>query len=295
MKTLATQVNEILKSDLNAEAKRIELIKLGITPYEAQCMATLVIADTPTSTFTYTFGVEIECYNFTRPSLINAAHAKGLRVASEGYNHIDNRHYYKIVSDASLTGENTQEVVSPVLRSEDGLGSLKTLCESLSRVDAKVNKSCGLHVHIGARDLTNEEYCNIFVNYMYLEEAINSFLAPSRRDSNSRWCKSLKNHKMAIINSRTKNEIRSALEYDRYHRVNAEAYNRHGTVEFRQHQGTVNFEKISHWVTFLGKLVEYSKSNRLTRDITRIEDIPFLTEDEKRYFINRRYFFGGAN
>ena len=287
MKTLAQQVNEVLKSSMNTEKKRIELIKLGITPYEAQCMATLVLNE-PSDKFTFTFGVEIECYNFTRPSLIDTAACHGLMVRSEGYNHTDNQRYYKIVSDGSLTGENSQEVVSPVLRSEDGFDSLETLCQALARVHAKVNKSCGLHVHIGARNLTQKEYCNVFVNYMMLEEAISSFLAPSRRDSCSRWCKSLRNHKTAILAATTKNDIRCALEYDRYHRVNAEAYNRHNTIEFRQHQGTTDFTKISHWVTFLGKLVEYSKSNRLTKYIDRIEDIPFLSEDEKNYFMRRR-------
>ena len=287
MKTLAQQVNEVLKSKMDKESKRLELIKLGITPYEAQCMATLVLSE-PSDKFTFTFGVEIECYNFTRPTLINMAAVNGLMVRSEGYNHTDNQHYYKIVSDGSLTGENSQEVVSPVLRSEDGFDSLENLCQALTRVHAKVNRSCGLHVHIGARNLTDKEYCNVFVNYMMLEEAISSFLAPSRRDSNSRWCKSLRNHKGDIMVAATKYDMRTALGYDRYHRVNAEAYNRHNTIEFRQHQGTTDFTKISHWVTFLGKLVEYSKGNRLTKYIDRIEDIPFLSEDEKRYFMRRR-------
>ena len=45
----------------------------------------------------------------------------------------------------------------------------------------------------------------------------------------------------------------------------------HKTIEFRQHQGSTNFTKISHWVKFLGKLVEWSRSNRLTERIDRIE------------------------
>ena len=45
----------------------------------------------------------------------------------------------------------------------------------------------------------------------------------------------------------------------------------------------------------MGKLVEFSKTNRLTENIDRIEDIPFLTQTEKNYFIARRGEFEGRS
>ena len=63
--------------------------------------------------------------------------------------------------------------------------------------------------------------------------------------------------------------------------------NRHGTIEFRQHQGTTDFEKISNWVRFCAKLVQWSKENVLSNDALSIDNIPFITESEKAFFKSR--------
>ena len=77
------------------------------------------------------------------------------------------------------------------------------------------------------------------------------------------------------------------MHCDRYYKVNAVAYERHQTIEFRQHSGTTEYEKIANWVMFLAKLVDYSFKHEITT-CESIEEIPFLKESEKVYFINRR-------
>lgn len=134
--------------------------------------------------------------------------------------------------------------------------------------------------------MSDEHYCRLVRNYQKLEMAIDSFMPTSRRGNNSQWCRSLLDHNFAAC--RTKADIASALNYDRYHKVNAEAYSRHRTIEFRQHSGTTSYEKISRWVIFLAKLVEYSYKEELTGNVIDIENIPFLSESEKRYFTERR-------
>ncbi len=189
------------------------------------------------------------------------------------------------MSDSSIIGDHSQEVVSPVLNGTNGLNSLKTLCDALSAVDAKVNRSCGLHVHIGAANMSDEHYCRIVRNYQAIEKAVDSFMASSRRANNSRWCHSLQG--IDFTTCTTKLQIASAMGHDRYFKVNATAYNRHQTIEFRQHQGTTDYEKISRWVRFLAKLVEYSYKHDCPT-CTTIEEIPFLTSDDKAYFTMRR-------
>ena len=77
------------------------------------------------------------------------------------------------------------------------------------------------------------------------------------------------------------------MRSNRYFKVNAVAYSRHRTIEFRQHSGTTDYEKISHWVMFLAKLVEYSFKSEC-EECSTIEQLPFLKESDKEYFINRR-------
>lgn len=303
-KSLTELTNEVLKSRMSANKKAQALVKLGVTPYEAMFLArTTMPAPTPRTkrkqTFTFTFGVEMETYNCNPNAFMRASREFGFEcidhtsVYSGCHTDIPQ---FKLVPDGSLAGSETAECVTPALDgNKTGFESLEKCCKALASVGARVNSSCGLHVHIGARDLSDETFCNVFVNYMRLETAIESFLAPSRRGRDARWCASLRNHEYAVLDATTKDEIRQALGYDRYHRVNAEAYNRHRTIEFRQHQGSVNFKKVSAWVRFLGKLVEWSRDNRLSNNIDRIEDIPFLTQTEKNYFIARRSEFEARN
>ena len=64
---------------------------------------------------------------------------------------------FGIKGDGSLDCSGTNfhdeiEIVSPVLRGKKGEQAVLDLCASLKTKDVGVNKSCGLHVHLGAKD-----------------------------------------------------------------------------------------------------------------------------------------------
>lgn len=254
----------------------------------------LLDSDKPTThRLSYTFGVEIEC-GVERGEIGRAASSTGMQYQYEGYNHNDNRDHFKFVRDASLRLDNAIECVSPVLKGKKGKDLLKLTCDTLNNAGAKVNKTCGLHVHIGADKLTQTQYCNVFINYMHLEPVIDCFMARSRRCDNNGYCMSLKRHSFDLASLRVpacENDKRQMLiqilHNSRYYKVNPLAYERHHTIEFRQHQGTTDYTKIINWVNFCAKLVEYSKNNNIDRDITTIDEIPFLNDAEKSYFKQR--------
>lgn len=282
-KSLKDEVADVLSATTNKAAKKAALIQLGVTPYEIALLLEGAPA-TVSDTLRFTFGVEIEC--FVAPGAIHeAAATTHLRYDYERYNH-DTRAHFKFVSDASVRGlSNPIECVSPVLRGKKGLADLKRVCKTLNKADAKVNQSCGLHVHIGAANLTDNQYCNVFVNYLYLEEIIDTFMAQSRRDN--QYAATLSQHASAIKRATTKSDIAYALG-SRYFKVNPYSYTRHKTIEFRQHGGTTNYDKISHWVMFCGKLVNWSMNNRLNAPVSNIDDIPFLNDEEKAFFKSRQ-------
>lgn len=85
----------------------------------------------------------------------------------------------------------------------------------------------------------------------------------------------------------TKHDVLNIMNGNRYYKVNACSYARHNTIEFRQHQGSTDFEKISNWVNFCAKLVAWSKKNVLSSEVSSIEEIPFLTAKEKSFFKSR--------
>ena len=113
MKTLKEQVEEIKNMKGSKAAKKEAFIKLGLRKYEVE----LLMAELPKAvreTHKFTFGVEIEC--LVAASLMRESATRNeMPFQYEGYNHTDNNHYYKFVSDSSIRGENPIECVSPVL------------------------------------------------------------------------------------------------------------------------------------------------------------------------------------
>ena len=280
MKTLNEEIQEIKNMKGSKAAKKEAFIKLGLRKYEIE----LLLSDLPKpvrEVHKFTFGVEIECLvaaNLMRES----ATRNEMPFQYEGYNHVDNNHYYKFVSDSSIRGENPIECVSPVLTGKAGMKSLENCCKALNEAGAQLNISTGLHVHIGAANLSDEAYINVFKNYQKLERVIDTFMARSRRANNSQWCRTLQGRNFMWCT--TKSDIFDTMNGDRYFKVNACSYARHKTIEFRQHQGSTDFEKISNWVNFCAKLVAWSKKNVLSSEVTSIDEIPFLTKKEKSFF-----------
>ena len=213
--------------------------------------------------FSRTFGIELEIVHRNQRQLRDAIRSRGILCEIEGYNH-STRRYWKIVSDASVNGG--YELVSPVLKGQSGLDEVKAVCEALSEVGALINKSCGFHAHFGTDDFKESisVWRNLYINYATLEEDIDAFMPPSRRRNT--YCASLKvrgwHEKME--NARTLVELEKAItKRSRYFKLNSQSYWRHGTVEFRQHSGTIEFDKIRNWLLFCARLVELSKRERL--------------------------------
>jgi hypothetical protein len=214
--------------------------------------------------FNKKFGVEIESYGVNKESLIQALTTAGIEVQSEFYNHTTRKHW-KIVSDSSIEGEDTFELVSPILVGEAGLEQVKKVCEVLVILKAKINKTCGMHIHFDATDLTLNQWKNIFINYANLEGTIDNFMPVSRRANNSTFCQSIIRYKDRIATATSISQIAQIIS-TRYTKINAQSFSRHNTIEFRQHSGTVEFEKIEKWVRFLHNLIDYSKDNKITSD-----------------------------
>lgn len=286
MKTLKEQVDEIVKSNKSKQTKSVSLVKLGLSPYEVTLLlgSIKVQKGCKFNANNLTFGVECETYNVLRDALIREVEQRNIAIQSEGYNHRDNNQYYKIVSDASIEGANGNEIVSPILKGKQGLNSLKMVCDSLNAIGAKVNKSTGLHVHFDASKIGDAHFVQIFKNYQKLESVIDSFMPVSRRAQNNGYCRSIRGLNYDACT--TKSDI-IRVNGTRYRKVNAESYISHKTIEFRQHSGTTDYDKITNWINFLRKLIQYSFENEIQECIS-IEQVPFLTETEKQYFINRR-------
>ncbi|MDR3502949.1 MAG: amidoligase family protein [Legionella sp.] len=225
-----------------------------------------------------TFGVEIECYlpssgdaNSLKQRINSKLTALDVDLNIEFYNH-HSRSYWKMITDGSLDDyERGIELVSPILRGDDGLDQLKKVCKVLQEVGCRVNKKCGVHIHIGARDESITFFRNLFMLYSGFEPIIDSMMPKSRRDNEAAYCKSNKVPLRNLQRCRTIEDIGTAItDYSnsngntcdggfRYVKLNIQSYWRHGTVEFRQHAGSISYKKIMNWIKLCMALVEKAK------------------------------------
>ena len=238
--------------------------------YPERIRARRVILDGPvaaTFAFTRSFGIEIEMFDVKRERLVTELRAAGINIEAEAYNH-STRAHWKIVSDGSVCGSNALELVSPVLRGEDGIEQLRKVCATLKRLNAKINRTCGLHIHFGTDDFRDDArvWKNLFHNYATLEPLIDGFMPASRRANNNIYCRSLRVPGLAgkLDRATTLRDLEAAITgTSRYFKMNVQAYWRHRTVEFRQHSGSIEFDKISNWLHFLARLIDFSKTQRV--------------------------------
>lgn len=195
------------------------------------------------------FGVEIEFVGDPR-AVHTAMVAAGINVHMESYNHTT-RGYWKIVPDGSVA--RGAEVVSPVLRGADGMEQVRKVCAALKAAGATVDTSTGLHVHHDARDLTLQGMQTLVQNWQACTAATDGLVAPSRRrtgEAGMRWCKPLSAGVVHMVNQMSQLTRQAFRYFDRYYSLNLHAYSKYGTVEVRQHQGTIEADKILAWVAF---------------------------------------------
>jgi hypothetical protein len=238
-----------------------------------------------------TFGPEFEGYP-KRPHSNNEAQrlirddvrSAGIRIRIYHHTTHTTTPHWKIVPDGSVHGG--FELVGPVLKGEAGIREMKTVVRIASRY-SRVGSGTGLHCHFGVMDkrtfnrsgnlvwhsMTSDEQSNCLRsrqvkrmqvrlnNIMaHFEPVIDCLVSPSRRSGGmcggSSHSTIFPQSAEEFINSRrfSSQGPRDANRFRRYMKVNFLALSRHGTVEFRQHQGTWNAVKSEMWIKLCYRL-----------------------------------------
>jgi hypothetical protein len=251
-------------------------------------------SNTPAAPIVRRFGVEIE-FKGDRMRVCEALRAEGLNADVEGYNH-HTRSYWKVVTDASVRGGG--ELVSPPLSGEEGRRQLAAACRALKAAGATVDKECGLHVHHEVRDLDRSAFGRVFRQWFLNQDLINGLVSPSRRGSNP-YCKQLTGSLLdAVAGITSWSQLR---RFDRYFTLNPTSYPKYGTLEIRQHQGTINAAKIIAWIDFGQAMIESAKrqetcerSDSVVTLLATLHDRYGLSENASTYLTGRSVVLAGA-
>lgn len=229
------------------------------------------------------FGIEIECIvpGQDRDTIQAALNEAGLPA-------------WKCKSDGSLSASGW-EIVSPPISGETGMDELRTALRVLARLGASVDRTCGLHVHHEVADLTVDGIKRFVKNWASHQGLIDGLVSESRRGSNNNYCLDLQNYDLQAIERCTTLQELRGIGIDRYRKINLLAYVRYGTIEIRQHQGTLSYEKIHSWVMLgqamldTAKTTEMERASRVTEMISSLGEM--MDEDARTYTIGRAVEF----
>jgi hypothetical protein len=223
-----------------------------------------------------TFGIEIETSGQSITEIKNALRhneINGCIVKPDGTPNVD-----------------CEIVLPPLAPCDFAFDYIKKVCRVLQNIGCRINRQCGLHVHISnAQTLRNNptdlasrsiQYTertgrfiggseffgdpmdavavkDIMTRYANAQPIINSMF-PSSRTSN-RYCNVMRTNRLDT--ARTIEQLRDATT-GKFSVINLNHW-RNGTIEFRQASGTIEADKIINWVLFLINLVHHTIENRI--------------------------------
>jgi hypothetical protein len=198
------------------------------------------------------FGVEAEFFGITAEQAIEAVRAIGVEIDFDGYTH-EVMPRWKIVTDSSVSSQGTGrgsglELVSPIMRGEEGLREVEKVLNAIDGAGGKVNTTCGLHVHVDTAGMTPIQRKNFFFAYVRNQDMVDRLVSKSRRNN--------RHYTQRYETERAINHYAECVENgqggnSRFYTVNTCSIPKYGTLEFRQHQGTLNGKKVVAWVQML--------------------------------------------
>lgn len=198
---------------------------------------------------------------------------------------------YIIMRDASITPECSSnrcnynhdnykcELVSPLLKSSD-IGVFLQIINAIKARGAIINRSCGIHIHVNAADLSAIQIRNL-VNIVYSKEDL-LYRALDIDKLRERWCKKADKAFVSLVNEYSRdninmNSIKNAWyngnnryrHYDstRYHMLNLHSFFEGKGVEFRCFNGSLSTEDINNYALLAVAIIEQAKAYKKTSAI----------------------------
>lgn len=195
---------------------------------------------------------------------------------------------WKVMRDASitreaggdpLTWENAVELVTPILHYED-IETLQHIVRALRKAGAKVNDSCGIHVHVGAGKFDARHLRNL-VNIINSKEDLIYDAMGVLRNREDRYCKKIYPEFLMEVNApsqplgsrediidtwyESQGESWNRNDHyndTRYHGLNLHAVDTKGTVEFRVFNSTLHAGKVKAYIQFCMAVVSQALAQK---------------------------------
>jgi len=245
-----------------------------------------------------TYGVEIEYVNMARQTVALAvATALGVphihvvpyhgNICEECRQHIGPSYgQWKVERDGSVSTGG--EVVSPILYGEEGFKQIEKVSRAIRIAGGGINVKCGLHIHLGVKDLSPQQRANLLTKWYATMPSIKKFV------SKNRWRNMYCSQPTTIELNDWKTKILAGNDPEKHQAVRTRSMNitnfrKTGTYEVRLHQGSLNPKKINTWIKFLLAFVEFASQDQDLENPTN-EEFGYLDGLSKPFAAKKNYF-----
>lgn len=218
-----------------------------------------------------TWGIEIETVRADQTERPRGWESKydGSLPDSDGCNCDCDYCYNGDHDDCGDCASDSREFVSPILNSYNSKG-LARLCSDLGTSEDD-SEYCGIHVHVGAEDLSVQDITRLLLSYSIIEPLFDPLY--HRQDRN--YCKTMPTDQLrwwlAKVREFSKTSSRghqtpknilygtNQAAPDRYVDLNVQSLSNHGTVEFRAMGAWYDYDHLVRWAWIARELVNVSK------------------------------------
>lgn len=151
---------------------------------------------------------------------------------------------------------------------------LNKLCQNLQEQEAEVNDTCGLHIHVYAADLEPKQIGHVLACYHWIKNMIKDIAG--REDTE---------YARDLTITEIKNSIKHGqISANKMKSVNTMHLNTdRGTLEFRQMEGTLNYQKITMWAWLVRGLVTCAQRGMTLTDMVKTKNLEDVMSVMKKY------------
>lgn len=244
-----TNVNDILLTFGNREVGFVHAMPNQILKIAHKRKSKRMFEPVSPKTSERHVGIEIEC---------------GIKCSKEelAMKLLDLAGYVMVKGDGSVNVPNRNNlelnICAPVSMYKSVLKRVTDVLNS-SEVSARVNKTCGLHIHLDVREYrTSMSRLNELYSKLVSVQPILYSMQPKSRQSNT-YC----------VKSKSRSINRGA---SRYQGINAQAIWKYTTIETRLHAGTTDYTKIANWIDLLAGIM-YSEAQPPKRALSSVRSM----------------------
>jgi len=233
------------------------------------------------------FGVEFELSNNLSKKKIRDIIEENsqIKVKTTRYSLSYENNFWHIKNDASCgphgsNGCSGIEIATYICSGLRDANHISHVINKVSSKNGKINKYCGLHVHVDVSDHEEEDVGRLIMYWLQIEKILMYALPNSRH--NNKYCRPLnfsidnwvanyfykklgykfvaklfkpKNDPISMTNSK-----RSTMNINNFYQAYDLGNNRRKTIEFRCPEGSVNGKDAKAWVFLFVNFVDYVKS-----------------------------------